>query len=124
MRLFNVHISVICVIICSISAAEIEKRAPLGFTGVRGKKSANDSPYTDTTSDESSQSSRILVEDNSGDIDKRAPSGFLGMRGKKPFEEYNPLDYPLGYFKRAPSGFFGVRGKKEMDEYGMYFYNL
>lgn len=117
MRLFNVHISVICVIIYSVTCAEIEKRAPLGFTGVRGKKSINESPYIDTAFEDTSRPS-TLIDDNV-DIEKRAPSGFMGMRGKKPYEEYMPLDYSMMYYKRAPSGFFGMRGKKDlMEDYG------
>lgn len=118
MRLFNVHISVICVIISTVSAAESEKRAPpLGFTGVRGKKSVNESPYTDASSEESQAT--MALDDGLG-MDKRAPSGFFGMRGKKPYEEFAPLDYPMFYYKRAPSGFFGMRGKKEADDFGKF----
>lgn len=81
------------------AATDDRKRAPSGFTGVRGKKSvAPDAPFADP---------------DSGQQDKRAPSGFMGMRGKKP--------YPLALYeeaeayKRAPSGFLGMRGKKDAE---------
>ncbi|XP_017752255.1 PREDICTED: tachykinins isoform X2 [Eufriesea mexicana] len=112
---------------------DTNKRAPMGFQGMRGKKSSLDDEYY-----------------------KRAPMGFQGMRGKKSLEEIldeikKPtttrfqdskekdiylIDYPeyygRGIFsidgyrnildkkdeflkeweKRAPMGFHGTRGKK------------
>jgi hypothetical protein len=67
---------------------QIEKRAPVGFMGMRGKKSVSNNDYYIS--------------------DKRLPQGFLGMRGKKSIDndEYNELE------KRAPMGFQGMRGKK------------
>ncbi|XP_051159797.1 tachykinins isoform X1 [Leptopilina boulardi] len=72
-----------------------EKRAPMGFQGMRGKK--------DLTSSENDEYS------------KRAPMGFQGMRGKKiiigpDIEESYPFE---NSDKRAPMGFQGMRGKKE-----------
>lgn len=94
----------------------------MGFTGVRGKKSINESPYNTDMAIEDTSRPSTLVDDNVGIIEKRAPSGFMGMRGKKPYEEYIPLDYSMIYYKRAPSGFFGMRGKKDMmDDYGKYY---
>ncbi|KAB0793894.1 hypothetical protein PPYR_13514 [Photinus pyralis] len=94
------------------TADQVKRRAPSGFTGVRGKKSIPDSTYSDTT--------QILNDPafSSGEdgLDKRAPAGFMGMRGKKPFPESNSL--PEDIEKRAPSGFMGMRGKKEnLDDY-------
>lgn len=71
----------------------IDKRAPSGFMGMRGKK--------DYDMDE---------------MDKRTPSGFFGMRGKKNYEVV------FDETKRAapPSGFFGMRGKKQPARSGFF----
>lgn len=114
------------------AAEEHHKRAPSGFTGVRGKKSIPDSAYSDeTATDTLSNSVEILPSDaktvvdvisDVGPVHKRVPSGFMGMRGKKMYP--NAWDggaygvaTPLNavYDKRAPSGFMGMRGKKDME---------
>ncbi|XP_043250224.1 tachykinins [Colletes gigas] len=88
---------------------EWEKRAPMGFQGMRGKKTMLDA-----------------IEE----LEKRAIVGFHGMRGKKDiFDNYvdysiNPSDYekrgtdfqdtePSESFKRARMGFHGMRGKRD-----------
>lgn len=83
--------------------ADLPKRAPMGFMGMRGKKE---------------------MEYVGEDLDKRAPMGFLGMRGKKEYddddEEYDPaamLNNDFYMEKRAPMGFLGMRGKKEYAPY-------
>lgn len=83
---------------------EYEKRSPMGFQGMRGKKDENYSPDDDFGG---------FVQEY---YDKRAPMGFQGMRGKKemPFEEV--------YFKRAMMGFQGMRGKKSLEEVGKFFF--
>ncbi|XP_020300426.1 tachykinins isoform X2 [Pseudomyrmex gracilis] len=74
--------------------ADWEKRAPMGFQGMRGKKA--------------------LLEE----LEKRAVMGFQGMRGKKDtFENY--VDYymePSSLDKRALMSFQGMRGKKDYDK--------
>lgn len=94
------------------SAEQVKRRAPSGFTGVRGKKSIPDSAYSDTA-----QVINDSMFSNGDDgVDKRAPSGFMGMRGKKPFPESDNVAEDMD--KRAPSGFMGMRGKKEIvDDY-------
>ena len=69
---------------------ELEKRAPSGFMGMRGKKSVSNNDYFES--------------------DKRAPMGFQGVRGKKSqFENFLVTEN-----KRGPvTGFFGMRGKKQ-----------
>lgn len=70
---------------------EMEKRAPSGFMGMRGKKSISNNDYFESES-------------------KRAPMGFHGVRGKKSqFENFLVTED-----KRGPvTGFFGMRGKKQ-----------
>lgn len=70
---------------------EMEKRAPSGFMGMRGKKSISNNDYFESES-------------------KRAPMGFQGVRGKKSqFENFLVTED-----KRGPiTGFFGMRGKKQ-----------
>ncbi|RZC41372.1 hypothetical protein BDFB_014566, partial [Asbolus verrucosus] len=95
---------------------EHHKRAPSGFTGVRGKKSIPDSAYSAGNS-ESDVTSELKAEDvisDVGAVNKRAPSGFMGMRGKKPYPVWEGT-YPEEVYKRAPSGFMGMRGKKDME---------
>ncbi|RZB89870.1 hypothetical protein BDFB_012230 [Asbolus verrucosus] len=79
-----------------------DKRAPMGFVGMRGKKEYDE-----------------MMED------KRAPSGFFGMRGKK-------MPRQSGFFgmrgKKYPyefrGKFVGVRGKKLSNEVtGPDYYN-
>lgn len=102
--------------------SETSKRAPSGFTGVRGKKSVEDSAFselkTSVAENDSGQNEMLngAVREESNPInsfEKRAPSGFLGVRGKKPNAWYYQQELSDGYYKRAPSGFLGVRGKKE-----------
>lgn len=70
---------------------EMDKRAAMGFQGMRGKKM-----YVDVYPHEGG--------------DKRAMSmGFQGMRGKR--EDYATGD---DWDKRAPMGFQGMRGKKSL----------
>nr|QGA72578.1 tachykinin-related peptide [Rhynchophorus ferrugineus] len=89
------------------------KRAPMGFVGMRGKKGSFDDAYNAPD-----------------DYPKRAQMGFFGMRGKKYYNQptfsgdvlarmsqvrdKKDTENSSGYFedKRAPSGFFGMRGKK------------
>lgn len=59
---------------------EYEKRAPMGFHGMRGKKEDYDS--------------------------KRAPMGFQGMRGKKDLQD-ETYRINTDFDKRAPMGFQG-----------------
>lgn len=67
---------------------EYDKRAPMGFQGMRGKKDDYDINW-----------------------DKRAPMGFQGMRGKKDIIQLMPgSDYGVNnedLDKRAPMGFQG-----------------
>ncbi|XP_012530226.1 tachykinins isoform X2 [Monomorium pharaonis] len=73
---------------------EFDKRAPMGFQGMRGKKDYLIPDFEDSYFRE--------------DYEKRAPMGFQGMRGKKILED--------DYYKRAPMGFQGMRGKKSLEE--------
>lgn len=69
---------------------ELEKRAPSGFMGMRGKKSVNNDDYFESN--------------------KRAPMGFQGVRGKKSqFENFLVPEDKRG----SVTGFFGMRGKKQ-----------
>lgn len=77
---------------------DAEKRARVGFTGMRGKKGS----YFAGPAERDLVSFYDLLE-------KRARMGFKGMRGKKS-EDWQE--------KRAPMGFQGMRGKK--DEYDSY----
>lgn len=86
---------------------QTKRRAPSGFTGVRGKKSIPETTYSDTSQIMADPSESLL----NNVVDKRAPSGFMGMRGKKPF----PDPETFSEDKRAPSGFMGMRGKKDND---------
>ncbi|XP_030758689.1 tachykinins isoform X2 [Sitophilus oryzae] len=113
-RFCTTWISVIVLAAAYVSTEDDHhKRAPSGFTGVRGKKSIPDGAYS---SDEPEHENLIQQNyDSYGPntqppssinyLEKRAPSGFFGMRGKKPWS------YPEE-FKRAPMGFVGMRGKK------------
>ncbi|XP_011702407.1 PREDICTED: tachykinins isoform X1 [Wasmannia auropunctata] len=74
---------------------EFDKRAPMGFQGMRGKKDYLIPDFEDSYFRE--------------DYEKRAPMGFQGMRGKKTLLEDD-------YYKRAPMGFQGMRGKKSLEE--------
>ncbi|XP_011645520.1 tachykinins isoform X2 [Pogonomyrmex barbatus] len=74
---------------------EFDKRAPMGFQGMRGKKDYLIPDFEDS-----------YFRD---DYKKRAPMGFQGMRGKKATLENE-------YYKRAPMGFQGMRGKKSLEE--------
>ncbi|XP_065159244.1 tachykinins isoform X2 [Atheta coriaria] len=127
------HITLLLATVCLVTGSDSHKRAPSGFTGVRGKKSITDSEYAnveypaekrvsagffgdqqkpfDGWAEKRVPASGFLgvrgKKDSENDFDKRAPSGFLGMRGKKEFDPYGHLE------KRAPSGFLGMRGKKD-----------
>ncbi|KAF5290485.1 hypothetical protein FQA39_LY03589 [Lamprigera yunnana] len=99
-------VSLISFAFSNVCATEqTKRRAPSGFTGVRGKKSISDGAYSDTSQLQTDTSDATLDES------KRAPSGFMGMRGKKLYPEFDAL----GEEKRAPSGFLGMRGKKDDD---------
>ncbi|XP_034935181.1 tachykinins [Chelonus insularis] len=77
-----------------LNGVEPNKRAPMGFQGMRGKK--------DIISD---------LDDN--DLSKRAPMGFQGMRGKKDSDVSDLNEFFDDYEKRGPMGFQGMRGKKD-----------
>ncbi|KAJ8970469.1 hypothetical protein NQ317_009443 [Molorchus minor] len=111
-----------------VLAEEHHKRAPSGFTGVRGKKSIPDSAYDSLLDDVDGIETPLRPEDYSAAVSdgngpaagKRAPSGFVGMRGKKPSVYVRPWEgtYPDAFYKRAPSGFMGMRGKKDNEFVG------
>lgn len=121
---------------------EEEKRAPSGFTGMRGKKE----DYNSAGAVRRAPLGFTGMRGKKEDMDKRAPLGFTGMRGKK--EEYseNEISEPgflgsdgevdlfmnSGLFdngeptdheffdegtldKRSPWGFHGMRGRKDDD---------
>lgn len=92
-------------IVCVTATEDQNKRAPSGFTGVRGKKLMPDVAYVDF---------------KNAFAEKRAP-GFVGM----PFPEALYQE-PEATYKRAPSGFLGMRGKKDMElaNYGERLQNL
>lgn len=69
---------------------ENEKRAPMGFVGMRGKKSSNDDFEDITDTDD-------FFENGDGLLLKRAPSGFVGMRGKKSFSSNGDTDDTTAY---------------------------
>ncbi|XP_070155338.1 tachykinins isoform X1 [Polyergus mexicanus] len=112
----------------SPSDATSDKRAPMGFQGMRGKKN-----LIPTSLEHNKLSQRTLMDfqdtrdnkvSNAPDIEdnllhefeKRAPMGFQGMRGKK---AYLTPDFEDSYFrneKKAPMGFQGMRGKKMISE--------
>lgn len=96
------------------------KRAPLGFMGMRGKKSSYSSPLAallaqsymmDELAGETPQFNDYQDLYESENYEKRAPAnGFFGMRGKK----WDDNDLMEEYVKRAPtSSFYGMRGKKQ-----------
>lgn len=69
-----------------------EKRAPMGFVGMRGKK---------------------MYDEEVDELEKRAPAGFFGVRGKKQpgksgFFGMRGKKYPYEFRGK----FVGVRGKK------------
>lgn len=139
MRISSTATFTFSLILCLARSEDHHKRAPSGFTGVRGKKSivenAKNAIFFEEDSDED-DANKVATNQAPlpvaslqypsglvGDIDKRAPSmGFVGMRGKKPWS----LD-PRFYVedserlpKRAPNGFFGMRGKKGDDSDSVY----
>lgn len=77
-------------------AEDTNKRAPMGFQGMRGKKDKLIPDFEDT----------YLPDD---EYEKRAPMGFQSTRGKK-------TSLSDEYYKRAPMGFQGMRGKKSFEE--------
>ncbi|XP_068619690.1 tachykinins [Battus philenor] len=79
-------------LVYAVAAQDMDKRAPQGFLGMRGKK--------------------YLESGESEQLYKRKPQFFVGVKGKKSYD----FEYPEGYFKRAPMGFLGMRGKKETPE--------
>lgn len=101
------------------------KRGPVGFMGMRGKKSSYASPLVallaqnyeidDLAADAPAMGPysdyQELYEGAEG-YEKRGPAnGFFGMRGKK---WNNDNDFVEEYVKRAPaSNFYGMRGKKQ-----------
>ncbi|XP_044759920.1 tachykinins [Coccinella septempunctata] len=119
--------------LCLARSEDHHKRAPSGFTGVRGKKSIVEDPkgaifFEDESDDEDGggrgEGQQVAIPEvpyqfadrPDGDVSKRAPSmGFVGMRGKKPWA-MDPRFYEEDRMpKRAPNGFFGMRGKKDDD---------
>jgi len=83
---------------------EFEKRAPMGFQGMRGKKDYLLSDFEDgyfrddyekRASSQNTRGRNTLLED---EYYKRAPMGFQGMRGKKSLEEVSPRRLK-GYFR-------------------------
>jgi hypothetical protein len=96
------------------------KRAPLGFSAMRGKKFSPDfepnfsDDYQARLFHELQKEREMLanlMEDYYDDKEKRAPHGFSAMRGKK---SVNNDDY-FDDEKRSPMGFTGVRGKKSSE---------
>ncbi|KAK9883134.1 hypothetical protein WA026_001328 [Henosepilachna vigintioctopunctata] len=115
-----------------VRSEDHHKRAPSGFTGVRGKKSIAEDVkaplfYEDDADEEGSNNggspqlpvpaSELQFPSGVGGMpNKRVPSvGFVGMRGKKPWEGRIAAIDNSGMPKRAPNGFFGMRGKKSGD---------
>ncbi|XP_015435134.1 PREDICTED: tachykinins [Dufourea novaeangliae] len=102
----------------SLEHDQLSKRTPMGFQGMRGKKD--------------SITGEIQHELLSEDANKRAPMGFHGLRGKKdstsPYfdDSYVPVPGNMyekrsrykqdEHYKRAPMGFQGMRGKKSLQE--------
>lgn len=78
------------IVYVAYAIAEGEKRAPSGFTGVRGKKLMPDVGYVESkeTMAEKSRFPEALYQEAEL-LYKRAPLGFLGMRGKKDMELTN-----------------------------------
>lgn len=91
-----------------------EKRAQMGFHGMRGKKDFEPSDaYMPSMSEWSKRATMGFhgmrgKKWDDGDFDKRASMGFQGMRGKK-WSDYEDA------VKRASMGFQGMRGKKDDD---------
>lgn len=136
-RVMPHKINVSLVALAALTAAvlatpSVDRRASMGFMGVRGKKDDQASSGVDDTSAAVELDKRTLVfrrplfdvgnrlnvgGGNGGSAEgfKRA-MGFVGMRGKK--EYYKGSASAAGFFgmrgKKVPSsaGFFGVRGKK------------
>lgn len=120
-------------ILCLARSEDHHKRAPSGFTGVRGKKSISEDTKNAVFFEEDGEDEEGNMVDHrqmavpavplqfsglGGDVFKRAPSmGFVGMRGKKPWELDSRFygDDNERLPKRAPNGFFGMRGKKDDD---------
>ncbi|XP_071052292.1 tachykinins [Onthophagus taurus] len=115
--------SILCISLIIVAlnfCAGEEKRAPTGFTALRGKKNP-----TEYVLDDVAANYKKLFDSKTSDAEnwapsllwfdlpyyKRVPSGFFGLRGKKyfdlPLEETN---------KRIPTGFFGMRGKRYFDD--------
>lgn len=100
----------------------VDRRASMGFMGMRGKKTSTDSGGGEAAAVEPDKRTlvfrRPLFDRTSGGANaegfKRA-MGFVGMRGKK---EYYRGSAAAGFFgmrgKKVPSSdaFFGMRGKK------------
>lgn len=85
------HITLLLATVCLVTGSDSHKRAPSGFTGVRGKKSITDSEYANVEYP----------------TEKRVSAGFFGDQ-QKPFDGWAE--------KRVPaSGFLGVRGKKDSE---------
>jgi len=80
---------------------EFEKRAPMGFQGMRGKKDYLLPDFEDA-----------YFRD---DYEKRARS--QDARGRKALLEDE-------YYKRAPMGFQGMRGKKSLEEVSLRRLNI
>ncbi|XP_063989388.1 tachykinins isoform X2 [Diachasmimorpha longicaudata] len=91
-------------VMSALETDDFSKRAPMGFQGMRGKKDSAGSDLMDN-----------IIQD---DFEKRAPMGFQGMRGKKDFltlPDIKEALYHDEYDKRAPMGFQGMRGKKALE---------
>ncbi|XP_058122651.1 uncharacterized protein LOC131264365 [Anopheles coustani] len=121
---------------------QLPKRAPTGFTGMRGRRipsGFNGMRGKKSLSLFSWNNQALQADPKSYRDGKRAPSGFIGMRGKKSFdtsldEQWSMDDLSLARqakeypnflileptfgamnpapFKRVPNGFMGLRGKK------------
>lgn len=109
-----------------LSYGEMEKRAQMGFQGMRGKKDDDLSSYLSKRASLGFHGMRGKKWIDQDDLDKRMAQGFHGMRGKKAdaFELIPLLDQLHENYlvfdeneveKRAMSGFHGMRGKKDVE---------
>ncbi|XP_015108478.1 tachykinins [Diachasma alloeum] len=96
-----------------LESDDFSKRAPMGFQGMRGKKDPAGPDLIDN-----------IIQD---DFEKRALMGFQGMRGKKDpltLSDIKEALYHEEYDKRAPMGFQGMRGKKASEEELQFLDNI
>lgn len=132
----NVGLVALAALVTAVLAdPSVDRRASMGFMGMRGKKDRDQGGGGDETSaavdldkrtmvfrrplfDGGHRPTAIGIGGGYAEGFKRASMGFMGMRGKKDYYNKGPAS---GFFgmrgKKVPSAdsFYGVRGKKWTD---------